>query len=652
MALVKTSRLSPGKSKASAQTAPTPIIETAEPRREKAASHFTKESLAERVAAATEELAGGLAQAASAANELSGSMAQIASGATEAAGASQTQLSAIKQIFEALRTTRSEAEASRRRTETAQAQLVETAIQITSSARAIERGAQRQEAAAETIVELELRAKEIGEVAQAVSRISDQTNLLALNAAIEAARAGDLGRGFAVVADEVRALAETSDRNAQSVNGLTGEMQNIVRAVAESVKEAAAVALQETKTAIAVVGALESRRTDMQRIADGSQEVLTAALEAERAAGEAQKGSEQVASAAEEQSAAAVEAQAAVEEQTKSLEQGQAAARGLATLAERMRSGNAKTGAADEIGATAEELSATIQEMTSAAGQVMAAVEQINKGARQQAAATHESAAALTQIEKSAQHVRERASEATQRVEKIEAALAEGRASVENLMRGVSDALSATRKNASTMSALEKNGRRIEKIVDAIALTAVQTSMLAVSGSVEAARAGEAGRGFSVVALDIRALARESADNVDRIKDIVRGILDQIAALRRELEQVIASNETDIQNNSAVATSLQKIGAELGALGAANNVALRGAELILASVSETAASGRQIATAAEEAGAASRQAATAAAEQAQGAEDLAAAIEEIAALGHRLINRSHMRMAASLTSAR
>jgi methyl-accepting chemotaxis protein len=431
-------------------------------------------------------------------------------------------------------------------------------------------------------------------------------------------------------------LAETSDRNAQTVKGLTEEIQKDVLAVAASVKQAAASALEDAKSAVSVVAALDGRRADMQHIADGSQEVLTAALEAERAAGEAQKGAELVASAAEQQAAAATEAQTAVEQQAKALEQGQAAARGLANLAERLRGGGASASAADEIGATSEQLSATIQELTTAASQVMAAIEQINKGAQQQASATHQSSTALSQIESSARHVGERAAEASQRVNEIEAALAEGRQTVERLMRGVVTALSATQANARTLSALETTGRRVEKIVDAIALIAVQTSMLAVSGSVEAARAGEAGRGFAVVALDIRGLARESADNVDRAKDTVQAILDQVTGLKRDLELSIAVSETEVQNNSGVIASLERISAELAALGASHKAVLRGAESILSNTSETATSARQIAAAAEEAGASSKQAATASSEQAQGAEDLAAAIEEIAALAEAL----------------
>ena len=349
--------------------------------------------------------------------------------------------------------------------------LADTAGQITNSARAIERNATRQEASVEIIVELERRAKDIGEITQTVSRISDQTNLLALNAAIEAARAGDHGRGFAVVADEVRSLAETSDKSAREVKGFAEDIQADVRGIVTSVKAAAETSASEAKAAIAVVDTLEARREDMQRIAEGSQDVLTAALEAERAASEAQKGAEQVASAAEEQSAGAGEAQSAVQEQAKSLEQGQVAAQGLTALAEKLRAGKADASSAEQMSATAEELSATIQELTSAASEIMAAVEQINRGSQQQAAATHQTSAALTQIEKSAKLAQQNTHEAGERVRKIEDALEESRKSVEKPIDG---RRRCTKGNAlpsvTTIGKLEAVGRRIEKIVDAIAL--------------------------------------------------------------------------------------------------------------------------------------------------------------------------------------
>ena len=74
------------------------------------------------------------------------------------------------------------------------------------------------------------------------------------------------------------------------------------------------------------------------------------------------------------------------------------------------------------------------------------------------------------------------------------------------------------------ITSLEQVSRRIDKIVDAITTVSIQTNMLAVNGSVEAARAGEFGKGFAVVSTDIRNLARESAENAERIKDTVKSI--------------------------------------------------------------------------------------------------------------------------------
>jgi methyl-accepting chemotaxis protein len=123
---------------------------------------------------------------------------------------------------------------------------------------------------------------------------------------------------------------------------------------------------------------------------------------------------------------------------------------------------------------------------------------------------------------------------------------------------------------------------------------------------------------------------------VDRAKDTVRGILEQIATLKRDLEQSITTAEIEVQNNRNVFGTLDKVATEVAAVSAGNRAILEGADAILSSTSETAAGARQIATAAEEAGSASRQAATASTQQAQGADELAAAIEEIAALADAL----------------
>jgi len=639
MALVKTSKIASGAAKAKSAAVRTPAPIVARPV-SRTGAPLSKDKLAERIAAATEEMAAGLAEASAAAEQLRRSMEQIASGAEEAAGGSQEQVTAISSVLANLTTARGLADAARKRAEGVQLVLAETAAQITASVRAIERNAERQAASVQLIAELERRAQDIGEITRTVSRISDQTNLLALNAAIEAARAGDHGRGFAVVAEEVRALAEISEKSAQNVQGLAESIQTDVRGVVESVKASADDAVTEARAGGAVVITLTSIREDFARVAEGSQDTLTAAIEAERAALEAQRGAEQVASAAEEQSAGAGEAQSAIQQQSQSLEQGQIAAQSLAAVADRLRSGQADASAAEQIAATSEQLSATIQELSSAASQIMAAVEQINRGSHQQASATQETSAALAQIEASARGAKADAVLADERVGATARALKDSRAVMEGLVQGVNTALSVTRASLATIGRLEGVGRQIATNVDDITLVAVQTSMLAVSGSVEAARAGRSGRGFAVVSGDIRSLARESSESVGKIKATVTGILDQIATLRRDLEQVIGSAELEVQTNRATGVSLEKLDDDVAALRAANRQISEGADAILAAAVQTADGARQIAAAAEEAGAASREAATAASQQARGAEDLAAAIEEIASLADEL-KQSH-----------
>jgi methyl-accepting chemotaxis protein len=638
MSLVKTSKITPGGRK---QPAPTGSPGFAKPNggRSRSPAAGQGDKIAERVAAASEELASGLAEASAAAEELRRSMEQIASGAEQAAGGAQEQLAAIKSVVANLGSARVQADMSRKGTETVRGALVETVGQITGSVRAIERNAERQASCIQIIGELERRAQDISEITQAVGRISDQTNLLALNAAIEAARAGDLGRGFAVVADEVRALAETSERSAEEVQGLAATIGGDVQGVVAAIRLAAETAVTEARSGIAVIEALHAIRGEMARLAQGSDDILTTALEAERAATDAQRGTEQVAGAAEQQAAASSEARSAITQQAQSLEQGQVAAHALAALAADLGAEAPEASAAEQIASMSEQLSATIQEMSGAAAHIMAAVEQIGRGSRQQASSTHLTSTAIARIEASAGVVRDRAVTAQEQIHEMEGSFKAGRTTVERLMQGVTVAAESTRTTLTIIGKLEATGRRIEKIVDAIALVAVQTTMLAVSGSVEAARAGAAGRGFALVSADIRGLARESATSVDRVKDTVRGILDQIASLRRDCEQMVLNAESEIQNNRAIFSGLEKLDGDVRSMAEANTTILHGVNAIMQAAAQSVAGAQQIAAAAEEASAAGQQAATASAQQARGVEDLAAAVEEIASLAEELKRR-------------
>ncbi len=643
MALVKTSELAgkgnsrlPGEEAANSSLPRSPAKGASSQRRTLERARARQQKAAERIGAATEELASGVAESSSAAEELRRSMEQIASGAEEAAGASQQALSAIVSLTNSFSNARAHAEATRTKTAGLQTLLIETGAQIDASVAAVETNATRQRGMVEVVSLLERQATEVGAITRLVGDISDQTNLLALNAAIEAARAGESGRGFAVVADEVRALAGTSEKSAQDIQILAEGIVSEVQSVAERIRASAETASGEARIGRTVVTALDKIRTDVARLAEGGQAILMAAVEAETAIREAQRGAEQVASAAEEQAAAAAEAQRAVQQQSVSLEQSYQTAHALAALADDLQGNGVGAAIAEQVGSAAEELSAAIQELSGAAGEIMTAVDQINRGAQMQASATHQANGAIEQIERAAAASRDVASAAVERIEALASDLEDNRTATTRLASGVEESLKGTHAMIDLMSALDESGRRIEKIVDSIALVAVQTNMLAVSGSIEAARAGDAGRGFAIVSGDIRSLARDASDNADRIKDVIRQIRDQITSVRRDLEQSAGIAQAEVPKNILTAERLGAVAADVQTIRQGSVAILTGSETVLTAVREVRLGTQQVAAVAEQAGSAAAQAATAARQQARGAEDLAAAIEEIASLADEL----------------
>ncbi len=590
----------------------------------------------ERLDQATQELASGLGESAAAAAELQSSVEEISSSAEEAASAAQESLGLIGQLRSNFREANARAAASRNQTERLEASFTETAAQIDASIAAIELNAQRQLGAVTAIEQLEAAAARIRAVSDTVGDLAEQTGMLALNASIEASRAGDSGRGFGIVADEVRALAEASETSAADIGALAGHIVEQILAVAARIRAASERASDEARSGSRVSAALGGARTALATILDSAQEIAAAAIQAEGAATEAERGAEQVASAAEEQSSAATEAQQAIEQQAASLEESQQTAEALAELSGAL--GDARSGsyAVEQVAAAAEELSATVQELSGSSAQIQVAIEQIARGAQLQSAATIQTSTAMGQIETSADIARSRAAQAVERLDAIVETVGNGSTALTGLIDGVGEAIKETRAVLDLLAMLGEAARRAETISDALALGALQTNMLGVSGAVEATRAGDAGQGFATVTGDIRKLARSLAANAEDGKDVVRAIQDGLQVARRDLDQIAAAGEAEAVRNQALLDRLAGMAAELDATRADNGVILDGATAIHHAAREVKDGCEQIAKAAEFAADAARQAGAAAHQQAQGTEMLAAAIEDIASLAASL----------------
>jgi methyl-accepting chemotaxis protein len=608
----------------------------ADAQRKKARTLAKQQQAAERIAAASAQLAAGINEASSAAEELKRSSDQIAGGAQQASSAAQESMAAFQQVEVAIARQLENADASQARMDATQALVARTGAEIGVLVGNVSVAAQRQAASVTMVAELEKQAANIGDIVKAVARIADQTNLLALNAAIEAARAGQHGKGFAVVADEVRTLAETSEKSAKQIQDLVGQIQNEVKVVAEGIGNAANTVLGEVENGKNITEQLERIRVDAVEIVAAVREIAVGAQQSSTAAAQAMKGAQEIAAAAEEQTAAADESAKTVAEQSQALGECEQASQALSELAEDLKNSTDVAKSAEEVASSAEELSSAVQEISRAGTQIMAAIEQIRKGAQVQSVATEESAAAVNQIERGLVLAQTRATGSGEKVAAIRDLLAANQAGVGALITGITTSVEASRVSLRQMKELALVSRRIDKIVDAITTVSIQTNMLAVNGSIEAARAGEFGKGFVVVATDIRNLAHDSAENADNIKDLVKAVQDQIGVVGRDLDEIIATALGEAEKAKAIGSALAAIETDIGAVETGTSEILAAANDISAAIVQVKTAIDQIAAAAQEAEKGAAEAAAAARQQSQGAEELATAVEEVASLADEL----------------
>jgi methyl-accepting chemotaxis protein len=597
------------------------------------------QSISEKLATAAEELSTAISEAGGAVQEIQKSMQSIASASDEASAAAEESRSAINQIEKSADSTQGNARQSRDAVALLLQQVRSSNGEITNVVNGVLEAATANTQSAEMIGQLETYSAEIGKIVSTVAGIADQTNLLALNAAIEASRAGDNGRGFTVVAEEVRILAERSEKSARQVQEAVTEIQAQVRAISAEALLAGQRAQKDAESAGIVTA-------DLKQIASACSEMQRAAeVLANNAIGMLQAGkdylseSEQIASAAEEAASGCAEALRSVEEQGKAFEEIGEAAQNLVLLSSALRTSTSAQKASEELAAAAEELSANTDETKAAATQIAAAIEQIEKAARVQSRSCENSNQTAVRLGELGEQTKRHSSHSLDQVRAAVKLLDENRARIDQLAESIKQSQTSSLPLLARVSSLDDLARGVEKTVDGIVMISLQTNMLAVSGSIEAARVGDFGRGFSVVAKDVRSLANDTEVSVGRIKDIVRAIQNQIRKVSGNLELAsIRAGEAAGRANGAASglVTIEEIAKQVAA----------GIEAISDAMAETATAiqqarqaSEQISSAAEQIGRSTAEAASAAEQSNKAVTEIAAAIEEIASQADDLQNR-------------
>jgi methyl-accepting chemotaxis protein len=604
--------------------------------RRKARIHAKQLQVAERLATATQELSAGVNQSQTAIQDLQLALEQIAAGAEQSSAACEESAQTVAKIMEHVSAISEESRISVNRSVQAQHMVVASANDFNRLIDGVRASAEKSSSSARLIMELETQAKEIGNIIGTVVSLADQTNLLALNAAIEAARAGVHGSGFAVVAEEVRMLAEMSEKSANEIRQVVEYVQSEVTRIADSIKQTEQIAVQEMKTGEQIGKILRTINENIQAFVDDTKQMNQRMLLFKGDVRLLEEESMSIARNGEEQAAGASQSLKAIQEQNIALSEISQSAVELSELADDLGSSKDLKGASELLAAAADQLSAAITEGGQAANQIMAAVDIIDRSAALQESTTERSSQSIQRLDQAIVQLTAIFETARKQVKEVGELHTQGKQQTIDMIANISHTLEIQDSSLQMLLALEGRVRQIDKIVNTIDRVGIQTTMLAVNGAIEAAGAGKFGRGFSVVAADIRTLAQETALNADHIKDLVRDIQNQVMLVVRDLISAKDATRNEVEKARWIVSELGRVDQQLEQLIQGiitSSDSLKEVEYAIAGSRKAV---EQIASAASEAAAASKHAALSGQEQSAGLEQLNQAIEEIASLADEL----------------
>jgi methyl-accepting chemotaxis protein len=275
-----------------------------------------------------------------------------------------------------------------------------------------------------------------------------------------------------------------------------------------------------------------------------------------------------------------------------------------------------------------QQQSESVTRTASSVEQVARAIDGVAKGAQEQARGVSQAANLMGELSEAIQQVTNNAEEATKQAKNAAEVARDGSLKVEKTIAGMNNIKAKVGLSAEKVAEMGQRSQQIGAIVETIDDIASQTNLLALNAAIEAARAGEHGKGFAVVADEVRKLAERSSTATKEIANLIRGIQQTVNQAVEAMNEGSSEVQIGVERANEAGHALSEILTQFEVLSSAAIESVKMSTKMTATSNELVAAIDGVSSVVEENTAATEEMSAGSGEVSQAIENIASVSEE------------------------